>query len=311
MTPLSDTVVTQRIVVNLLLIALGYGIKRVGLVSRDEGRVISRIVLYVTLPAMNLKAISQTALSWDVLILPALFLAMGILASLVGRWQGQRLDLSRQDMGTFVVSFCGVMGSLAYPFAEAAFGIEGIRTVAISDLGNAIAIFAFAYYLSFHYGGAQGFSYRQVLTKVATFFPLHAFLLAVAMNLGGILLGGVPGSLVDALATLNSPLMLLGLGIYLDLDVSRDEGRVLVRQLVSKYAVGGLVAAFALFVLPFDGSTRAMAFLLPLMPTSLSTLLYSVEQNLNPRMAAMLVSLTMIVSLAITMVTVLGFRHAF
>ena len=47
------------------------------------------------------------------------------------------------------------------------------------------------------------------------------------------------------------------------------------------------------------------------MPTSLSTLLFSVEQDLNPRLAAMLVSLTMIVSLVITMVVTLGFRHAF
>ncbi len=64
----ADTAVTHRIVVNLLLVALGYGIKRLGLVSRDEGRVLNRIVLYVTLPAMNLKAISQTELSWNVLV---------------------------------------------------------------------------------------------------------------------------------------------------------------------------------------------------------------------------------------------------
>jgi len=134
----ADTAVTHRIVVNLLLVALGYGIMRLGLVSRDEGRVLNRIVLYVTLPAMNLKAISQTELSWNV-----------------------------------------------------------------------------------------------------------------------------------------------------------------------------LVAVFTLFVLPLSGSVRAMAFLLSLMPTSLSTLLYSVEQNLNPRLAAMPVSLTMVVSLVITTVTVLGFRHAF
>ncbi len=70
------------------------------------------------------------------------------------------------------------------------------------------------------------------------------------------------------------------------------------------------MAVFTLFVTPLSGSVRAMAFLLPLMPTSLSTLLYSAEQNLNPRLAAMLVSLTMVVSLVITTVTVLGFRHA-
>jgi predicted permease len=201
--------------------------------------------------------------------------------------------------------------SLAYPYAEAAFGTDGVRTVAISDLGNAIAIFAVAYYLSFHYAEAKGFSVRQVLKRVISFFPLHAFVLAVVMNLVGLSLGGLPGSFIDTLATLNSPLMLLGLGIYLELDVSREEGRILVSQLVPKYAVGGLVALFALLVLPFQGSVRAMAFLFPLMPTSLSTLLYSVEQNLNPRLAAMLVSLTMVVSLVIATVTVLGFRHVF
>ncbi len=307
----ADTAVTHRIVVNLLLVALGYGIKRLGLVSRDEGRVLNRIVLYVTLPAMNLKAISQTELSWSVLALPVLFLAAGIVSSLVGRWQGRRLDLSRHDLGTFVISFCGVMGSMAYPFAEAAFGIEGVRTVAISDLGNAIAIFALAYYLSFHYADGGGFQIRQVAKRLLGFFPLHAFILAVVLNLAGVTLGGVPGSFIEALATLNSPLMLLGLGIYLELDVSREERRVVASQLASKYAVGALVAVFTLFVLPLSGSMRAMAFLLPLMPTSLSTLLYSVEQNLNPRLAAMLVSLTMVVSLVITTVTVLGFRHAF
>ena len=301
----------QRIISNLLLIGLGYLIKRVGVVSRDEGRVLSRVVLYVTLPATNLLAISTAELTWELLALPVVFLLAGVVASQVGRWSGQLLDLSRQDLGTFVVSFCGVMGSLAYPFAEAAYGAEGVRTVAVSDLGNAIAIFAVAYYLSYRYAESEHFSARHVLKKVATFFPLHAFLLAVVLNLAKVEVGGLTGGLVASLAAMNSPLMLLGLGVYLEIDVSLRESRILITQLFSKYAVGVLVAVFTLLVLPLNGPTRAMVFLFPLMPTSLSTLLYSVEQDLNPRLAAMLISLTMIVSLAITTVTMLGFRDAF
>jgi malate permease and related proteins len=209
------------------------------------------------------------------------------------------------------VSFCGVMGSLAYPFAEAAFGLEGVRTVAVSDLGNAIAIFAVAYYLSFRYSPRGDFDARQVFKRVATFFPLHAFLLAVVLNLGGVKLGGLTGGFIDAIASMNSPLMLLGLGIYLEIDISKQESKILMTQVVGKYAVGALVAAFLLLALPFEGPARGMLFLLPLMPTSLSTLLYSVEQELNPRLAAMLISLTMMISLVITTVTVLGFRHLF
>jgi malate permease and related proteins len=308
---LSDTVVTQRIIINLLLIGAGYLIKRVGLVSRDDGRVLSRVVLYVTLPATNLLAISSAELTWELLALPVVFLVAGVVASQAGRWSGHLLELSRQDMGTFVVSFCGVMGSLAYPFAEAAFGQEGVRTVAVSDLGNAIAIFAVAYYLSYRYAESEHFSTRHILKRVITFFPLHAFLLAVVLNLADVELGGLTGGFVASLAAMNSPLMLLGLGVYLEIDVSLRESRILITQLLSKYAVGALVAAFTLLVLPFNGPTRAMVFLFPLMPTSLSTLLYSVEQDLNPRLAAMLISLTMVVSLVITTVTMLGFRHAF
>ncbi len=308
---MSDTVVTQRILVNLLLIAVGYLVKRLGVVSREDGRVVNRIVLYLTLPAMNLKVISSTELSWALFVLPLAFLAAGVISSQVGRWGGRRLDLSRPDLGTFVVSFCGVMGSLAYPFAESAFGFEGVRTVAVSDLGNAIAIFVVAYYLSFRYSDKGNFDMRQVFKKVATFFPLHAFLLAIVVNLAGITLGGLPAALIDGIAVMNSPLMLLGLGIYLEIDVSREESKILLTQLVGKYSVGLLIAAVLVFALPFRGPTRGMLFLLPLMPTSLSTLIYSVEQELNPRLAAMLISLTMMISLVITTVTVLGFRHVF
>ncbi len=308
---MSDADVTNKIIVNLLLIAVGYLIKRVGLVSRDEGRILNRIVLYVTLPAVNLRAISGTELSWELLLLPAVMLVAGTIMSRVGHWRGKALDLTRPDMGTFVISFCGVMASLAYPFAEAAFGTEGIRTVAISDLGNAVVIFGIAYSLSFRYSENSELSARQILKKVVTFFPMLAFLIAVVLNLLHVDVRGLPGGLIDSLAVMNSPLMLISLGIYLDLDVSRSEFKVLGTQLFWKYGVGALASVVTLLVLPFTGATRAVMFLLPLMPTSLSTLLYSVEQDLNPRLAAMLISLTMVVSLVITMVVTLGFRHAF
>lgn len=306
-----DATVTTKVIVNLLLIAVGYFIKKVGLISRDEGRILNRLVLYVTLPAMNLKVISCAELPWQLFILPLVFLGAGVAISQLGKVPARALKLSRPDRGTFVVSLCGTMISLAYPFVEAAFGDEGIRAVAVCDLGNAIAIFGVAYYLSFHYADDGDFDIRQVLRKVVTFFPLHAFLLAVVFNLTKVELCGLPGELIGALASINSPLMLLSLGIYLELDISWRESKILLTHLLYKYGMGLAVALFCVFVLPFEGPTRAVTFLLPLMPTSLSTLLYSVEQGLSARLAAMFISLTMVVSLVITTVVILGFRAAF
>ena len=146
---ISASDVTHKVLVNLLLIGVGYLIKRLGLVAREDGRILNRIVLYITLPAMNLRVISGTDLSWQLFILPIVFLVAGLLMSQMAKVPTRMLQLSRADTGTFVVSLCGVMASLAYPFIEAGYGDEGISLVAISDLGNAIAIFAMAYYLSF------------------------------------------------------------------------------------------------------------------------------------------------------------------
>ena len=181
---IAESTVTQKVIVNLLLIAVGYLIKRLGLVAREDGRILNRIVLYITLPAMNLRVISGTDLSWQLFILPIVFLTAGLMMSQLGKIPARILNLTKADTGTFVVSLCGVMASLAYPFIEAAYGDAGISIVAISDLGNAIAIFAVAYYLSFRYTSNGEFSVRQILKKVATFYPLHAFLIAIIFNLG-------------------------------------------------------------------------------------------------------------------------------
>ncbi len=308
---LAPSMVTNRVVINLLLIAIGYLIKRVGLLEREHGRVLNRLVLYVTMPALNLQVISRAPLSWRLMILPVLSLASGLLMSQVGRGVARTLNLSRRDTGTFVVSLCGVMGALAYPFVEAAYGEIGMRAAAISDLGNAIAIFAFAYYFSYRYADSGSFEPRAILKKVALFFPLHAFIAAMVFNLACVDICGLPGGLIDTLASANTPLMLISLGVYLELDVSREERKLLLNQLGVKYAVGFAVAMLYVWGLPFRGETLGTLFLLPLMPTSLSTLLYSVEQGLNPRLAAMLISLTMVISVIITTVTILGFRQFF
>ena len=306
-----DATVTAKVVTNLLIIALGYLIKRAGLLASSDGRVLNRLIFHLTLPAVLLSAVARAELSWTLMLLPLFFLVTWVLTSLIGTWPGKALRLPRQDMGTFVVSLCGVMGSLAYPFIEAAYGSEGIGALAIFEMGNALAIVVFAYYFSHRYSARGTFSGLGIAKRVVTSLPFLAVCVGLLLNASQIRLGGLPGDLVAALASINSPLMLLSLGVYLEVNLSRSEGRVLLVHAIYKYGVGLLVGLFCFFALPYRGALRAVAFLLPLMPTSMSTLVYSAEQDLNPRLAAMLISLSMFISLTITTVALIGFRSLF
>jgi hypothetical protein len=306
-----DPTITNRILINLLLIAVGYLIKKLGVVSRDDGRILNRLVLYLTLPMMNLKAVMNTTLEWHLLLLPLILLVVGAAMCLFGAFPARWLNLSRRDAGTFMVASCGFMGVLLYPFIEAVYGDPGIQATAICDLGNAIAIFGVGYYISFRYAVDGQFKAIEAVKKVLLFFPIHAFVLGFVLNVSRVPLRGLPADLVNALASINSPLMLLGLGIYLELDISRQERKVVAVNMIYRYVVGGLLAGLVLWLLPYRGPLRAVMFLFPLMPAALSSLLYSVEQGLNPRLAAMLISASMLISLVILTVSLLGFGTAF
>jgi predicted permease len=137
--------ITIRVVVNLLLVALGYTLKRLDIISRQDGRVLNRLVLYVTLPATSLHAIAGADITWQLLLLPLVFFVVPIGLCLAGTLPARSLDLSRPAQGTFLVSLCGFMASLAYPFADAAYGMPGVQALAVCDLGNALAIFGVGY----------------------------------------------------------------------------------------------------------------------------------------------------------------------
>ncbi len=308
--------VTAQVAANLLVVAVGYALKRWGILPREQRSVLNRLILYVTMPAVNVSVwAGAEPLEWRWLLLPILFLAAVSGIWLGGLLPARWLRLARAEMGTFVVALCGVMGSLAYPFVEVAWGDEGMRAVALVDMGNALAIFGMAYALSLHWGAGGRPSMRQVINKVAAFFPIYAFFAGLLLNITRIRLGSVAEELFGVLARANSPLMLLALGAYLELDVSWREARVLGVHLVYKYGLGIGVALLMMAIWPLvgpvSGPARAVAFVFPLLPAPLSTLIYAAEQGLNARLAAMLISLSMIVSLAIIVVVTLGFRGVF
>lgn len=308
---MSDSNITTAVIANLALIALGYLVKKVGLFTREDGRLVNRLVLYLTLPAVTVLALNRAPLSWHLALPPAALLIATLLVCLGGIPVTRYMALDRADRGTFLVSLCGLMLAMAYPFFEIGYGEEGVRAVAVCDIGNAVVVFAFAYALSFHYARSGRPNLKQIIVKIASFPPLYATLVGLALNLGRVKIGGLAEGLLALVARANSPLMLIGLGLYLELDISLREARVLVAYALYKYWAGLVVGGMLMWLLPVQGALAAAVFLTPLMPSAMSTLLYAAEQELNPRLAAMLVSSSMLISLGIVTVGMIWLRPIF
>ena len=124
---------------------LGYALKRVGVVSRDDGAVMLRFVVNVTLPALLLHTLTSAGPLFGPGA-PVVFLTSILASALV---TGGACLLYRRrpsyERGLMVGAMTGVnLGTFAYPFVEAVWGAEGLRLAALYDIPNALVVFGVA-----------------------------------------------------------------------------------------------------------------------------------------------------------------------
>ena len=126
----------------LVILVIGLVLKHLKLIKKEDGRVLSTLLMSVLVPAAIINSISTAALTPSLLLLPltgitvvGLLLGLGIpLVYLLGLQEARR--------GAFLISFPTMeCGSLGYAMMAAAFGAGGLRSIVAFDVGQACCFF--------------------------------------------------------------------------------------------------------------------------------------------------------------------------
>jgi predicted permease len=141
---MADAVIS-RVAMTASYVALGYLLQRVGAVKRDDGVVMLKFVVQVTLPALLLHTLTHSGPLFGPgtpLVFMIVVLASAIVAG--GSYLLHRRKPS-YERGLLVGCATGVnLGTFAYPFLEAVWGPEGLRLAALYDIPNALIVFGVA-----------------------------------------------------------------------------------------------------------------------------------------------------------------------
>lgn len=132
------TVLLQQIIILFLIAACGFIAYRRGIMTEAGNKSVSKIVLYITLPAMILASVADvpgdfTALDILFLILLSLlsYAIMGFIAFLVPRLiRGEKKDYGLYE---FLTMF-GNVGFMGFPVLTAVFGPQAVFLAAIFNL---------------------------------------------------------------------------------------------------------------------------------------------------------------------------------
>ncbi len=142
---METTVIYQQILILFCVAAVGVFLRRRGVMTESGNQSLSKLVLYVTLPAMILASVGSVPAglgAGDLLLIlaaaAASYLVMGIIALVVPRL----LPGKKENRGVleFLILFANV-GFMGFPVLSAVYGAEVVFTAAIFNLPMNILCF--------------------------------------------------------------------------------------------------------------------------------------------------------------------------
>ena len=294
-------------------VALGFGLARVGLFSRENGVGLTRFMFYLAIPAMLFRGLVKAELPAQV---PWAYLAAFYLPSLAVFWlalalaQGA-LGWTRREAGMAGMSACYAnIVLLGLPLCQAAFGERGHLPLFILMATQSILLFPLATYALEIYGqqrAGQALFYARAVARLLVNPVIVALLLGFIVNLGALTLPTVVSRLLDLLGAAGPGCALVALGINLAQYPLGGGWRdvavlVILKNIMCPLGVWG--CAKALGVAP---AWSLIAVLMAAMPVGLNTFIFASQYQVRQDTVAKTIVVSTLVSMVV--VTVLLVWH--
>ncbi|MCI6587626.1 MAG: AEC family transporter [Clostridiales bacterium] len=293
----------------VLLIVLGYVLKRAGFFGREDYRLMSRIMINITLPCTIVRAFS--GFSRD----PQMFLIVGIsfvcsmlppiLMYLATPGVDTRLRAYRMiNIGGYNI------GCFSLPLIEAFFGGTGVVAACMFDVGNAVMMTGGAYALTstlLKTGGETRESAGDILMKFLRSAPFDTYLIVFLLMALNVQLPEAVYTLAQPAANANAFIAMLMIGMMFEPAGDRTKLTEAAHELAVRYAIAAVFALACYFLTPFSLIIRQTLVVLCFAPLSSLAPIYTDRCRSDTALA----SFTNSVSIAVSLVAMLALSMIF
>ena len=297
----------------VIMVALGYGIKRIGLVKADFAKIVNKLVFRIFLPTMlflnvykmeSISSLSPTYIFYGAIAVVALF-ALSIPAVMAITKRGDRRGALLQACFRSNYALIGI------PLAQSLFGQAGVADATILSattipLFNALAVIS----LSIFGDGENKPSAKKILWGIAKNPLIQAILLGlISLGIRAIFVHYSIGfrltdikpvySVLGDLSKLATPLALLMLGVQFEFSAVGELRREIIFGSIMRaiiVPVLGIGIAYVFFRDSFDGAKFAAIVALFATPVAVSSVPMAQEMGADHTLAGQLVIWTTILS---------------
>ncbi len=269
---------TEQFIIIILLIALGYLLKRINFIKSADSQVLSTLVLNVTLPSLVIVNLNSANLDLSFSILPIMMLIYGILAKVIIVALFRKYDNHvKGSVGMMAASLN--IGLFAYPLVETIWPKNGMIYFGMADIGGAIIMFGVTYFVGSYYSeGSDQFNFKFLGKKLISSVPLVTYIVMFILNMANIHLPKASIDFFTIISKANMPLSMILLGIMLSFRIEKQFLPIAVKYLIVHYGLGCIAGLLVHFFLPTsDDMIKTTLLITWLLPVGVAIIPYSIQ----------------------------------
>ena len=286
----------------VLMIGLGYFLKRIDFLSEKDIDPLNKIVMYILMPCMIFSALYSADMSLlpTLGILPFVILTASIGSGVISYIVLKRLHYDDKKIWSVLVTvMIANTAFMGYPVNLGVYGHPGFLRAIFCDLATTCMFLLLSFVLVLKFGGTVKRAFREILL----FPPLWAVVLGISFNLLNIPIGPVLDKTVNYLADGAIPLIMISLGLSIELGgLARSKAMVIFTSIV-KLGVFPLIALIVVSLLGLTGLQHDVGIIEAAMPSGMLSLLLAITYKLDYELTSDCILINTVISL-ITLPTV-------
>ena len=293
----------------VLVIMLGYLLKRAGFFGKDDHRLMSKIMVNITLPCTIIQAFDGFERDTKMFIIVGIgficaFMPILLMYLTTGRVEKRLRAYRMLNIGGYNI------GCFSLPRVQAFFGNTGVVAACMFDTGNAIMMTGGAYAMTstlLRTGGEERESVGDVLLKFVKSLPFDAYMMMILLAALGVKIPSVVFTLTRPAGQANAFVAMLMIGMMFEPAGDRALLRETARELVWRYLFAAASAALVFFCTPFELVVRQTLCIVCFAPLSSLAPIYTDRCHSDTALASFTNSVSIAVSLIVMLALGLGF----
>lgn len=292
----------------LIMIVLGYGLKRIGLFSLKDSELLGKLILKITLP-MTIVSNFRT-LQLDASFLTSIGLGFGVNFAVIGLILFITRKMAPPKRAFYMINTAGYnIGLCTLPYLQSFFAPEAVAVVCMFDVGNAIMCFGITFTIAMMISKGRGnVSRGEIVRTLFSSMPFVTYLIMITLCALNLRLPSPVYDIAGMIGQANGFLAMILIGILFEPKINKSELRDMLGVFSLRMVTGTIFAVLIYQFLPLPLLHRQVLCVVVFSPILSVAPLYTERCGYNRGPAAVLNSLMLPFSMVVMTILLLVLR---